>query len=190
MHRRRTHGGLHCRTWWQVEFTPCDGFLGGSRGGRDGSRGGACISCGVWRPRVVDCNMSEGDLVVVGCRAVVPGGGIMGTSETREGDGGGSVFLPFSDTEPVGGGDDAGGVVVAGGGVTVAGVGGCGESMVDGDGGGGVLGGDRDSGSDGSEGGGVRGGSRRGRALLSSLCLFSPEAKPGGGGTISSDGRA
>ncbi|KAK7283323.1 hypothetical protein RIF29_12763 [Crotalaria pallida] len=90
---RRSHGGFHCRTWWHVEFTPCGGFPGGSRGGRDGSLGGARINCGIWRQRVVDDSMIEGDLVVVGCSAVVAGGGIVGTGETREGDGGGSVFL-------------------------------------------------------------------------------------------------
>ncbi|KAK7273534.1 hypothetical protein RIF29_14589 [Crotalaria pallida] len=90
---RRSHDGFHCRTWWHVEFTPCGGFPGGSRGGRDGSLGGARVSCGVWRQRVVDGSMIEGDLVVAGCSAVVAGGGIVGTGETHEGDGGGSVFL-------------------------------------------------------------------------------------------------
>ncbi|KAK7252428.1 hypothetical protein RIF29_36354 [Crotalaria pallida] len=37
--------------------------------------------------------MIGGDLIVAGCSAVVANGGLVGTGETREGDGGGSVFL-------------------------------------------------------------------------------------------------
>ncbi|KAK7260406.1 hypothetical protein RIF29_26425 [Crotalaria pallida] len=67
--------------------------LGRVRGSNRDVQGGARVGCGEWRQRVAGGSMIGGDLVVVGCSMVVVGGGIMDMGETREGDGGGSMFL-------------------------------------------------------------------------------------------------